>query len=80
MKTYEVEAYYERKVYEKVWLTVEAESKDEAVALIKEGEGDWMDSKELDSEGEWVDDGTWEIIGSKPYEMPNTGDKTEEHN
>lgn len=63
---YEVKAYHERTSYEKVWLKVLAESKEEAFRLIEDNEGDWMDSKEIDSGGgEWKDMDAWEIVNIK---------------
>ena len=65
MPKYTVKAYHKSTSYEKVWLGVEADSLEEALALAKESpdEQDWQDSKGLDvTDSSWEDQDTWEVL------------------
>ena len=61
---YEIKCYMESKTYDKCWIQVEANSPEEALALVKANPEDYdmIDSKCIDiSENEFVDEDQWEV-------------------
>lgn len=65
MKTYEIKAYQKYVGYDKCWISVEANSPEEALALFKADPDsyDIIDSKMIDIEDhEWTDEDEWEVL------------------
>lgn len=58
---YEVKVFREVTTYEKEWYKVEADSKEEAAKIIKNGTADFQDGKCIEiQDGEYVDEDKWE--------------------
>ena len=65
LRTYEFKVYHQATVVDKAWVRVDARNPEEAKEIIMNGDGDWMDSKQVDTlDGEYVDQKEWtyEII------------------
>ena len=61
---FEIKCFHVSTIYDKVWATIEANSKEEALKIAKENPENlqWEDSKCLDiTDGEWVDMDSWEV-------------------
>jgi len=65
LRTYEFKVYHQSTVVDKAWVRVDARNPEEAKEIIMNGDGDWVDSKQVDTlDGEYVDQKEWtyEII------------------
>jgi hypothetical protein len=65
MKTYEFKTFVEETTYLKRWLTVEAESENEAWSIIKDDphSADYVDEKLIEIvESRYVDQNDWEMV------------------
>ena len=65
LQTYEFKVFHQSTTVDKAWLRVNARNPEEAKKLIMNGDGDWMDSKQIDTlDGEYIDQEEWtyEII------------------
>ncbi len=74
----EIKVFHESITIDKAWLEVYAEDLKDAINEVKQGNYEWLDSKQIDTlDNKFIDEDEWKIINI--YE-PDIGDKTEEHN
>ena len=80
MKKFEIKVYHKSTTIDKVWLEVIAESKEDAIKAIEDGDYEWIDSKNVDVfDGEFTEKDEWEILSEEPYPTLHPEDNTEEH-
>ena len=59
---YEVKCYHKSTTVDKAWVRVSAFSKEDAIKQVEDGNGDWMDSKNVDMyDGEFIDKDEWTV-------------------
>ena len=49
MKKFEIKVYHKSTAVDRVWLEVIAESKEDAIKEINDGNYEWIDSKQMDN-------------------------------
>ena len=60
LRTYEFKIFHQSTTVDKVWVQVDARNPEEAKQIINDGNGDWIDSKQIDTiDGEYIDEDEW---------------------
>jgi len=77
MKKFEIKVFHESTTVDKVWLEVIAKTREEAIQQVKDGNYEWMDSKQIDTiSGEFIDEDEWEVVEEEPYpQIPDEGEE-----
>ncbi len=76
-KRMEIKVYHESVTIDKAWLEVYAEDLKDAINEVKQGNYEWLDSKQIDtSDNKFIDEDEWIITNTHE---PDIGDNTEEY-
>ena len=65
INTYELLVFHRDTSIDKVWVEITGTSKEDALKNFKDGNFEWLDSKQIDSiDGEFIDEDEWKFIDS----------------
>ena len=68
MKTYEFKVFHRSETVDKAWIETWGKTKEEALENFKEGNYEWLDSKQIDTVGgEFIDEEDWELVEVRKY-------------